>query len=415
MSDDPAAIDAKTVAETFDAIDQTLRDSGPSATLDLLVQRLEERGDFRGLLDALLLKARHDLGLPLVPVGGFTDFPEDKRTTYEARYVEAIRAVGSKLLAKEDIPGAWPYFRAIGETDPVVSAIDAFEPTDDDPRIAPIVEVAFNQGANPGKGFALILKHYGTCSAITAFEQLPRDEATRVAAADALVRQLHEHLVSNLRAEITQRGQPLPAEGAPIADLIAGRDWLFSEEAYHIDVSHLSATVRVSPMLADRSTIALAAELTDYGRQLSMRHRYEGETPFEDVYTDHAIYLKALLGQDVDAAVAHFHAKLTPATAAAAESEGDADADPEFDGYHREHDAAAVAQVLVGLLVRLGRINEAIGVSAEHLSGIPEAALICPGVSQLCQRAGRPDRLAGIARDKGDLVNYAAALLQTGP
>lgn len=415
MSDPSTAIDAEAVLKTFDALDQTLRDSGPSAALDLLVQRLEARGDFRGLLDALLLKARHELGLPLVQLGGFSDFPEDKRTSYEERYVESIRAVGSKLLALGDIPGAWPYFRAIGEPDPVVRAIDVFEPADDDPRVAPVVEVAFNQGANPRRGFALILKHYGTCSAITAFEQLPRDEATRLAAADGLVRQLHEHLVSNLRGEIAQRGQPLPPERTTITDLIAGRDWLFSDESYHIDVSHLSATVRVSPLLADPATIALAAELTDYGRQLSTRLRYEGDTPFENVYADHGIYLKALLGQDVEAALAHFRSKLAPARVEVeVEAETEADVDLEFDAERREHDAAAVAQVLVGLLVRLGRIDEAIGVAAEHLAGIPEAALICPGVSQLCQRAGRPDRLAEIARDQGDLVNYTAALLQVG-
>jgi hypothetical protein len=51
-------------------------------------------------------------------------------------------------------------------------------------------------------------------------------------------------------------------------------------------------------------------------------------------------------------------------------------------------------------------------VAAEHLAGYPESALFCPGVAQLCQRAGRPDRLAAIAREQGDLVNYTAAILQ---
>lgn len=409
MSDAPTATDTGTVAETFDALDRALRGSGPEAALALLVTRLEERGDHRALLDALLLKARHELGLPLVQVGGFADLPADARTRYEDRYVEAIRSVGGKLLALGDIPGAWPYFRAIGETEPVARAIDAFEPADDDPRVGPIVEVAFNQAANPRQGFALILKHFGTCSAISAFEALPRDESVRTAAADGLVRQLHEHLTANLRGEIAQRGQPLPPPGAAIPALIAGRDWLFSDDAYHIDVSHLSATVRVSPLLTDPATIALAAELTEYGRRLSPRHRYEGDPPFEDVYVDHGVYLNALLGRDVDAAVAHFRAKLDPAPPPPAD---DPDADDGFGA--PERDTAAAAQVLVGLLVRLGRLDEAIDVAAEHLGGIPESSLFCPGIPQLCQRAGQPDRLARIARDQGDLVQYAAAILQTG-
>jgi len=32
-----------------------------------------------------------------------------------------------------------------------------------------MIEVAFNQGANPKEGYALLLDHYGICSAITAF------------------------------------------------------------------------------------------------------------------------------------------------------------------------------------------------------------------------------------------------------
>ena len=81
----------------------------------------------------------------------------------------------------------------------------------------------------------------------------------------------------------------------------------------------------------------------------------------------------------------------------------------------RPQDDPTPAQVLVGLLVRLGRLDEAIDVAAEHLAGLPDSALVCPSVAQLCQRAGQPERLARIARDQGDLVHYAAAILLSGP
>ena len=380
-------------AASFQALDDALDASGPGAALDLLIGRLAERSEFRSLLDALLLKARHELGLPLLHVKSLGDLPEPARTHYEERYVEAIRSVGSKLLARGELAGAWTYFRVLGETAPVTDAIEAYEPGEDDAELGSIVEVAFNHGAHPRKGFELILKHYGTCSAITAFEHLPTDEAIRTACAEALVRQLHEQLVANLRAEIAQRGQPMPPEGTPVAGLLAGRDWLLADEAYHIDVSHLMATVRVAPLLADPDAIARAVELTDYGRNLSERHRYEGEPPFERVYEDHGLFLRALLGKGVDEAIAHFRAKV-----------------PARDPDGRE--AAIEAQVLVNLLVRLGRIEAAIDLAAEHVADFPETSLVCPGVAQLCQRAGRPDRLAEIARARGDLVNYAAARLQ---
>jgi len=409
MSEAPAAATGP-ATETFDALDRALRESGAAAATELLVRRLDESRDYRALLDALLLKARHDLGLPLVQVEGSAGLPEDLRAAYEERYVEAIRTVGNKLLAAGEIPGAFPYFRAIGETEPVVRAIEAYEPAEGDERIGQIVEVAFNQAAHPRKGFELILKHYGTCSAITAFEHLPRDEATRQSCADRLVRQLHEHLVANLRSEIAQRGQPLPPEGTPIGELVEGRDWLYADEAYHIDVSHLSSTVRVSPLLDDPATIALAAGLTEYGRRLSVRHRYEGDPPFEDVYADHGVYLKAVLGEDVEAAIAHFRGKLVPTPLP---DQTETEADPEF--YDAGRNNAVVAQVLVGLLVRLGRLDEAIDVASEYLTGLPESSLFCPGVSQLCQRAGQPARLARISRAHGDLVQYTAAILQAGP
>ncbi len=384
-------------AEAFETIDGALKDGGPGEALGRLVVLMEAREEARGLLDALLLKARHDLGLPLIPSGGLADLPEPVRSQYEERYVEAIRRVGGRLLEAGEIAAAWPYYRAIGETGPVVQAIDAFDPAATaDERLGQVVDVAFNQGAHPARGFALILEHYGACSAITAFEHLPPDAATRLACADRLVRHLHAQLAASLRGEIARRGQPAPPEGTGLPGLMAGRDWLFAEDAYHLDVSHLGAVVRLAPILEDPGTLALAVELTDYGRKLSDRHKYEGEPPFERTYEDHGLYLGALIHRDVDAALAAFRGKL-PLPPPAPEG---------------SFEDSLPAQVFVRLLARLGLLEEAIEVAGAHLRGRPESALICPGLAELCRRAGRPDRLAQLSRDHGDLVNYAAAILQ---
>jgi hypothetical protein len=253
-----------------------------------------------------------------------------------------------------------------------------------------VVEVAFNQGVNPRKGFELILDNYGACSAITSFEGLPPDDALRTHCADKLTRHLHESLILNLRADISRRGQPLPPETASIADHLVGRDWLMEEDAYHIDVSHLMSVVRMSPLLTDPATLLLAVGLTDYGRNLSPRHRYEGEPPFENVYEDHAVYLRALLGRHPDEAVAHFRAKMIHAD---------------------ERMQAEIAQVLVKLLTRLERDEAALEIAAEYLGAYPESVLGCPGVASLSQKLGRPELLAESSRRHGDLVNYLAARL----
>lgn len=379
----------------FDTLDQTLATSGPIEALDHLARVLAERGEYRGLLDAMLLKARHELSLPLVASGSMLDIPEPARTRFEERYIEAIRHVGGLILTAGEIGAAWAYFRAIGEKEPIFDAIEAYTPSEADDRLGQVVEVAFNQGVHTRKGFDLILDHYGTCSAITAFDSLPPDEATRIHAANRLTRRLHEDLVANLRGEIARRGQPLPPEGTSIAGLIEGRDWLFVDDAYHLDVSHLASTVRLSPLLKDVEAIELAIGLTAYGRNLSDRHKYEGDPPFEAHYEDHAAYLGALLGRDVEPAIARFRDKLPL---------------PDPDG----RDDTTAAQVLVRLLDRLGRQDEAIEVAATRLAQTPDSALGCPSLAQLCQTQGRLDRLAEVAKEQGDLVHYAAAILGQG-
>ena len=144
-------------------------------------------------------------------------------------------------------------------------------------RLGAVIEVAFNHGVDPLRGFELILEHYGTCSAITAFEQLPaHDEAVRVACAGRLIGRLHRDLSANLRSEIASRGQLAPPDGAAIAELIDGRDWLFADESYHVDISHLASVVRMSILVRDPAVIAQAVDLTEYGRRLSPRLQFEG-------------------------------------------------------------------------------------------------------------------------------------------
>ena len=367
----------------LDAWDRSMAADGASGALDALVDRLRAEGQPRALLDALLLRARHELGLPTIAGGPLADLPEPGRTQYEERYVEALREVGGRLLDGGDIAAAWPYYRAIGEPEAVAAAIDAYT---HDGRLDQVVEVAFNQGANPRRGFALILEHYGACAAISAYSGLPDDNATRIEAVDRLVRSLHAQLLANLNADLGRAGiEPI---AGPVRSILAAVPRLMADDAYHMDVSHLSAVVRLSPLLVDPDTIRLARELTDYGRALGPLHRAEDDPPFADTYADHALYLSALLGEDIEAALTHLRGQVEAA---------DGDTIP--------------AQVLVKLLDRLGRWDEAIEVADAHLADVPEGSLGCPGLATLCRKAGRPERLAESCRRRGDAVGYAAALL----
>ena len=148
----------------------------------------------------------------------------------------------------------------------------------------------------------------------------------------------------------------------------------------------------MSTLCEDDASIALAADLTEYGRRLSPRLQFDGPPPFQQIFDDHGIYLRALLGRDVEPAIAHFRQKLN----------GDGDL---------MSDDCMPAQTLVNLLVDVGQVEAAIDVAAEHLGGVPDSALVCPSAAQLCQCAGQPQRWARIARNQNDLVGFTAAML----
>jgi hypothetical protein len=384
-------------SETIECVERLSKTEGPAAAIEQLIADLDARGEYRALLDALLLKARFELKLPLIAPRSLSDLPEPARSQYEQKYVDAICLVGSRHIAAGDIPTAWAYYRAIGENEPVARAIREYQPPENDERLGAVIDVAFNQGVCPEHGFAMILEHYGTCPAITAFDQLPPHEtAARSACARQLIERLHRDLAANLRGEIAGRGEGNLPEATPIAELVANRPWLFADEGYHIDVSHLAAVVRMAPLVTENAGLALAVDLTEYGRRLSPRLVFDGPPPFEKIFEDHGVYLKALLGREVNQAVDHFRAKFNDAGA---------------DGGDDDRDDVATAQMLVNILARAGRTDEAIEIASEHFAGIPEGALGCPGVTTLCVGAGQIERLARLARARGDLVTFTAALL----
>jgi hypothetical protein len=232
----------------------------------------------------------------------------------------------------------------------------------------------------------LILGQYGICRAITCFEQYP-SPAGREDALHLLVRTLYEELATSLRSAI-ERQEGAPPATHRVAELMAGRDWLFENNSYYIDSSHLISVLRYSLDLENPEMLRMAIELAGYGCKLSPMFAFKVEPPFDDVYPDHAIYLRALAGEDQDAAIAHFRRKAETA-------------DPEQAG-------TAPAQVLVTLLVRLERYREAVAVSLEFLNGVPAQQLGCPTLFQLCQLAGDWEQLHRLARERGDLLSFIA-------
>jgi tetratricopeptide (TPR) repeat protein len=381
----------------FSWIDQVVGDAGSAdAAFERLVEHLRSEKEYRQLFDARLMKKRWELGLPLVAQPTFADLPKEVQQSYQDGYVQAATEVGELYLADGDIPRAWTYFRALGNTKPVAEALETFAPSDSDTPeaqdlLGSTIQLAFQEGVNPRKGFELILQHYGMCRAITMFSSYPhedgRDESLRL-----LVRSLHGELVNNLKRAISSVEGKVP-EGNAIPALIAGRDWLFENNSQHTDSSHIVSLLKLSGDLEDRESLKLAIEIADYGTQLGPMFQYQEDPPFDRVYEDRGTYLRALLGENVDAAVSHFEEKA--------------------ERFDPERYGNGPAEVLVELFIRLGRFDEAIRIFRRYLMNFAPEDLSCPSLLQLCQMAGDFEQLRQVAQQQSDPLSYMAALLQT--
>lgn len=374
------------VVDPFGEILDAARSNGSDAVFKSLIRNLKREKKYPLLFEARLMQKRHQLGLPLILTEPATGLDPETQGEYEQATIAAAREVGEHFLADGDIIASWPYFRAIGENGSIAGAIEAI-PADEAEDA--VIEIAFYEGANPSKGFEMVLTRYGICRAITSFSQFPSSDGQEESG-QLLVRTLHSELLANLKSSVRRREGTAPATES-ISELIAGRDWLFEGNTYYIDTSHVSSVVQLSPRLENRDSLNRALEFTDYGRCLSEMFQYPGEPPFEDLYTDHSFYLKAILGREVSEGVAHFRKKL-----------GGSDSDP---------DGTAAAQALVRLLERIERYDEAIEISVEYLKEFPAHELKCSSVPQLCQIAGDYERLRNVSHAQGDLLSFTASVL----
>ena len=377
-------------ATPFDEVEADLRDAGPEAALERLAMRFREAGDYHGLFDTRLMQARRRLGLPIILTTPLEDLIEPLRGQVEAAYLEACREAGWLLWNAGKLRESWMYLRPLGENSAVAEAIARIEPTEE--NLGSLVEIALHEGVAPAHGYELILRNYGTCNAITTFDsEMGRHNRTQQQIAAALlVRQIHAELLANVRADIARRESAPPAEHGLI-QLLEGREWLFADNGYHIDTSHLSAGVRIARIIEDPAVLEMAWELTEYGRRLAATFQPSGDPPFDDTYQSHGLFFAAQFGRQVDEAVAHFRAKADKA--------------------YLEEEGTAAAEVYVVLLIRLRRFGEAL---EDHIRLMPAGVRttgFAPTVLEMARLAGGYDRLLAVCRERGDLLGFAAGLL----
>src|SRR5262245_17679586 len=108
--------EARMESSAFREAERALESGGEQAVFDVLAQTFMKDKDYAKLFQLRVLRKRFELGLPLIQNGAGEEVPKDKRPEYEQAFIQAARETGELFLAVNDIPRAWPYFRAIGET-----------------------------------------------------------------------------------------------------------------------------------------------------------------------------------------------------------------------------------------------------------------------------------------------------------
>jgi hypothetical protein len=381
-------------AETpFAELQDQLQAGGATAVFDKLAGLLREQKDYHKLFDALCARKKFELGAPLHRPTSFDDIPAGKRDEFEVAYMSAAREVGQLLLADKKLGQAWIYFHAIRETQPVRDVIDAAPlPRESSDESEELIDLAFYKLAHPVKGMQIMLRTHGTCSSITSldqqFQNLSPEQRSQCAA--ILVKSLHGDLLQSIQHEVKQR-MPFAPPAGTLRELIAGREWLFADNNYHIDVSHLHSTVRFArSLVAGSPELKLALDLTEYASQLSPQFQYAGEAPFTEFYPAHSQFFKFLLDENRETALAYFQQQL--------------DREPDA------QDKALIAYVLVDLLARTEQLDKALPLAEQYLVSVdPDFAA---AFAELCQQAGRFDVLLKSAQDRSDLVTFASALVQ---
>lgn len=369
------------------------REAGSEALLEKLIDGLREQQDYHRLFDALMLRKKFQIGAPLGRPTSLDDVPDELQGDFRSAYIEAAREVGQLFLDDGDIIQAWPYFRTIGEYGPVAEALDKIQPAADyDEQNEQLIQIALYDGAHPVRGLQMLLKSHGTCNSVTALDQQLQqltNEQRRQAAA-VMVNTIYEELRQTLLYEVQQRMPVVPPDSS-IRDLIRGREWLFENGNYHIDVSHLNAVVRFSRAFdGDLPELDRAIQLTEYGQKLDAQLQYPGEPPFEDFYTAHRHYLGVVANQDVDACFEYFEKKLAD--------------EPDTE------DKQLIAYVLVDLLLRCDRVERALELAEEFLMEIGDQTGF--SMTELCLETNHTDILQRVSKQRGDIVAFAASLIQ---
>ena len=379
-----------TTETTIEKLDEICETGDVTAVLDFLDQKMRHEQKYYDLFEVLKMKARSELNLPIAYDDSGDDLPNETQRALEDKLFAACKTVGTLLMKAGQVREGWQYLRPVGDRALAKELVEAIKV--DEENVDAIVEVALTEGVSPEYGFQIVLERYGTCNSITTFDaEMSRHEPKdRQVAAAMLVKHLHAELLENVIGDIERHEGARPEE-TEIAELVKDRDWLFGESAYHIDTTHLSSVIRFARNLDDNETLKLAVDLAEYGVRLDKQYHYEGDEPFKDVYPSNLLYLKSLIGEDVDEALAYFLKKAE-------------EIDVNYYG-------SMAVETYIDLLSRVGRHDEAIEATIKMLPDNVMRRGIAPSLFELSRKANSYSSMREHCKGRDDFLGYAVGYL----
>jgi hypothetical protein len=150
--------------------------------------------------------------------------------------------------------------------------------------------------------------------------------------------------------------------------------------------------MRIARPVDKRESLRKLSELAEYGSRLHDDFKYPGNAPFEDTYRDHQLFYDALLGENVEVAIAHFLAKTVSTEA--------------------DQLGPVVEESYVEFLARLGKNTEAIEFLTDRLLGKFESLGIAPPPFELADTPESLQKLRDFYHSSDDLLGYAVCCLK---
>jgi len=390
-------------AEVFANLRDLAIERGPVEAARDLVEKMRAQERFQELFEARKMLHRLEMGLDPVLLEGLnskgktiapTRVPIAVQEELDRRLLDACSEVGIGLVRAGKLQEGWMYLRAVGDNDIAAQALAGVEANQENLDL--LLNLYVHEGIDVGAGTRLSLKMRGTCNTITMLDSVVamRGRGDQQAAVGALVEHVHSELLQNLIADLRRRNpKSSAAEPGRIVDWLELQPGLLRDGTYHLDTTHLASTVRFARVLDNLDTLRLAVDLAEYGRQLHAQYQYESEEPFADLYPMSLAWFRALLGENVDAALRLFRQKAE-----------NLDID--------QHGTIGV-ETYADLLARVGRPAESAAYLIRSMPSGMRPFGIAPSLIELAHASGDYQPMLEHSQSRGDLIGYTAALLQS--